>query len=78
MKGREQKPFAVMFSSVEEMKRYAWISGKERELLESSARPIVLLCRREEETDQNSFPLPAPGVFGGSRYLGAFLPSFGV
>lgn len=78
MKGREHKPFAVMFSSADEMKRYAWISGKERELLESSARPIVLLCRKEEETDPNSFPLLVPGVFGGSRYLGAFLPSFGV
>ena len=78
MKGREQKPFAVMFSSADEIKRYAGISGKERELLESSARPIVLLCRKEEETDPNSFPLLAPGVFGGSRYLGAFLPSFGV
>ncbi|MGN1203184.1 MAG: Sua5/YciO/YrdC/YwlC family protein, partial [Eubacterium sp.] len=43
LKGREAKPFAVMFSSVEEIMKYCKISEKEKELLLSAARPIVLL-----------------------------------
>lgn len=94
MKGREAKPFAVMFPSVDAVRGYAEISEKEQALLESPARPIVLLERKE-------LPVPAgkenvrPGhvepagyganlpdfadqVAGESRYVGAFLPSVGI
>ncbi len=113
MKRREKKPFAVLFSSVEEIRQYAEVSREEEKLLTSSAKPIVLLLRKEggqrqapaapndsidaagggktaladfaaagnrndiRENGNGGIPL-APGVCGESRYLGAFLPSFGV
>lgn len=73
MKGREEKPFAVLFSSVDGIAEYAEISDREREALESSARPIVLLKKKAAKD-----PELAPAVCSESRYLGAFLPSFGV
>lgn len=97
MKGREEKPFAVLFSSVDVIAEYAEISDREREALESSARPIVLLKKkaardpeavdgkghkaaeeRGTEAKGKEDPELAPAVCSESRYLGAFLPSFGV
>ncbi|WP_022763870.1 carbamoyltransferase HypF [Butyrivibrio sp. XPD2006] len=69
VKGRENKPFAVMFSSVEAASEAAYISEKEKELLESSERPIVLIKKKTE------FPFE---VDKGSSYIGAFLPSAGI
>lgn len=68
-KGREQKPFAVMFSDINAIEEYCHINSKEKELLESSARPIVLL---------NTKKLFDYEVCKDSRYIGAFLPSVGV
>ncbi|MCH5320522.1 MAG: carbamoyltransferase HypF [Eubacterium sp.] len=65
IKGRETKPFAVMFSSVEEIKKYCKVSDKEKELLLSPARPIVLL-EKIRDFDKS--------VCGESDYIGAFLP----
>lgn len=65
IKGRETKPFAVMFSSVEEIREYCFVSDTEEEALTSSARPIVLLRKKKE--------LPY-SVSSGSEYTGAFLP----
>ncbi len=66
LKLREQKPFAVMFRDLEEIKKYTAINEKEEELLISSARPIVLVERPN-------------GIFeaasNGSRFVGAMLPS---
>lgn len=45
MKGREKKPFAVLFPDVESVRRYASLSETETALLTSSARPIVLAER---------------------------------
>ncbi len=42
-KHREGKPFAVMFESLEKIRRYAEVSDREEELLLSEKRPIVLL-----------------------------------
>lgn len=57
-KRRPHKPFALLSEDVEQVRRYAHVSDAEAELLESSARPIVLLRRREPA----SFPdLVAPG-----------------
>lgn len=76
MKDREEKPFAVLFPSISMILQYAEASEEETALLESPARPIVLLQRRP---DGGSGPVKlAENVCGRSRYLGAMLPSFGV
>ena len=65
IKGRETKPFAVMFNSVVEIKKYAFVSALEEKTLTSAARPIVLLKKKKD--------LAAP-VCGMSGSIGAFLP----
>ena len=69
IKGRENKPFAVMFSTVDSIKKYAEVNEKEEELLLSLARPIVLLNKKQD------FPYE---VCKDSIYIGAFLPSAGI
>lgn len=69
LKGREKKPFAVMFPDVKEIAKYCQVSIEEEKLLLSDARPIVLLRRLE----------PASGglhqqVCGNSPDIGAILP----
>ncbi|HVE56342.1 MAG TPA: carbamoyltransferase HypF [Pyrinomonadaceae bacterium] len=46
-KHREDKPFALMANSVEVIERYCFVSERERELLLSKERPIVLLERKQ-------------------------------
>jgi hydrogenase maturation protein HypF len=70
LKIREEKPFAVMFPEIEEIKRYCCLNREEEGLLESSARPIVLLERRSE----CSGPSIAKSVAPKNRRLGVFLP----
>ncbi len=65
IKGRETKPFAVMFHSTEQIKEYCKLNRQEEELLISPARPIVLLEKIKD------FDL---SVDSGSDYTGAFLP----
>lgn len=65
IKGREKKPFAVMFGNIGEIKEFCEVSEKEKELLLSSARPIVLLKKKKEF---------APSVCKESDSIGAFLP----
>lgn len=65
IKGREKKPFAVMFKSIEEIEDYCYINDEEYALLTSSARPIVLLEKKRD--------LPK-GICDDSDYIGAFLP----
>ena len=45
---REEKPFAVMFPELDDMRRYCCLNGEEENLLKSPARPIVLLARRSD------------------------------
>ena len=45
---RVDKPFAVMMPDIETIERHCFVSEAERELLKSSARPIVLLKRKPE------------------------------
>ena len=66
LKGREEKPFAVMFEHIAQIEEYCPVSDEEKVLLETKARPIVLLCMRED--------IFAPSTNKGSIYLGAFLP----
>jgi hydrogenase maturation protein HypF len=46
-KRREEKPFAVMVQGIEEAESVAILSGREREMLLSPERPIVLVPSRE-------------------------------
>ena len=69
VKGRENKPFAVMYPTIDAIKKDAYVSDLEAELLKSSARPIVLLKKNREFSGE---------VDRGSRYIGAFLPSAGI
>lgn len=64
-KAREAKPFAVMVANVASVDRIAAPSAAERALLETPARPIVLMPSRE-----NLAPSIAPGL---SR-IGIVLP----
>ncbi len=66
IKGREHKPFAVMFPELELLKEYCEITKEEETLLLSSARPIVLLKRKKSAIVSK--------VYSTSPYLGAFLP----
>ena len=66
LKGREEKPFAVMFHSVSQIREHCLVSEEEQALLESRARPIVLLSMGQD--------LMAPSTNKGSMYCGAFLP----
>lgn len=67
IKNREQKPFAVMFRDLEEIRRYCYVSETEEKLLASSARPILLLKHRPSESRE----------INKSRFIGSFLPSMG-
>lgn len=64
-KHRDKKPFAVMFSNMEEILEYCEVSDKEAEILRSSIRPIVLLKKKKD------FPAD---VCGTSDRIGAMLP----
>ncbi|WP_162300623.1 carbamoyltransferase HypF [Anaerosacchariphilus polymeriproducens] len=65
LKGREKKPFAVMFSDVKQIKEYCFVSSKEEQLLNSDPRPIVLLRKKKDFSKE---------VCGESLDIGAFLP----
>jgi len=66
LKGRDRKPFAVMFPDMTSIEETCRVSDSEKKLLLSDPRPIVLLAARE-----NSF---CAEVNGESRFQGAFLP----
>ena len=65
IKNREAKPFAVMFSSIEKVKEYAYVNKYEEDSLMSFRRPIVLLKKKKE---------PAASVTVGFNTLGVMLP----
>lgn len=67
LKGREKKPFAVMFPNISTIEKECVLSKREQALLESPAKPIVLLEKKREEF--------VFGVCGESRFVGAFLPN---
>ena len=76
LKGREKKPFAVMFPSLDGpcgVRAFCEVSRQEEELLTAPARPIVLLERKKGA--EESF---CPSLSSESRYLGAFLPYTGL
>lgn len=68
IKQREQKPFAMMFRDMEQIKEYCRVSPVEEKLLTSSARPILLLEHRPSRSRE----------INKSRFIGSFLPSMGA
>ena len=66
LKGREEKPFAVMFESVQAVREYCEVSKEEEMLLGSKARPIVLLYSNNKKMTKSTYK--------DSIYCGAFLP----
>ena len=67
-KRREEKPFALMFPSLESVKQFCDVCADEERLLCSPASPIVLLRRRHDA------PLLSAALAPGNPYLGAMLP----
>ncbi len=74
-KHREEKPFALMFPSLEEVRQVCRVSELEAGVLQSAAAPIVLLDRVDPRSDPER---PADGVAGsvapGNPTLGVMLP----
>ena len=67
LKGREKKPFALLFTDLEAVKAVAKVNDAEANLLTSSARPIVLLEPKGVR--------PFLEALGESLQIGAMLPS---
>jgi len=66
-KRREEKPFAVMFPSLEEVKKHAAVSLLEERALTSVEAPIVILRKKAHSN-------LAPSVSPDTSTVGAFLP----
>ncbi len=66
-KGRVDKPFAIMSYDLAAVEQYCRVSDKERQLLRSRERPIVLLRQRPGS-------LISKWVAPGNKYLGVMLP----
>ena len=70
-KHREEKPFALMFPSVESIEEQCDVSLQEKALLKSGESPIVLLRKKKNVDDLTAI---APSVAPGNPCLGAMLP----
>lgn len=77
IKKREEKPFAILFQDIDQIKDYCSVDQNEEKLLSSSARPILLLEKRAGGNEQNRFNI-LPEVTKTSRFIGAFLPGTGL
>lgn len=67
-KHREEKPFALMFPSLESVRLFCEVSPLEERLLQSPESPIVILKRKHTEH------LVSDMVAPGNPWLGAMLP----
>ena len=67
---RPQKPFAIMVRDIDAAERFVHLTEKEKELLTSPNRPIVLAEKRDENLCKNL----APGLDN----IGIFLPYTGM
>ena len=67
---RPQKPFAIMVRDLETAERYVCLTKKERELLISPNRPIVLAEKKDEKLCE--------GLAPGLDNVGIFLPYTGM
>jgi hydrogenase maturation protein HypF len=92
-KHRDDKPFAVMVAEVDAAREWCEVGPEEQNLLESPARPVVLLERRDGDRSQEDVrrlartyvanrhttpPMIAPSVAPGNRRLGVMLPYTGL
>ena len=75
-KNRETKPFAVMFRSLDEIRKFCNVDDVEASLLESSARPIILLEHKLDESPLAGREDVSFDDLKRSRFIGSFLPSF--
>ncbi|GBC96317.1 Carbamoyltransferase HypF [bacterium HR16] len=66
-KRREEKPFALMYPSLQMVKAHCEVNEVEERVLRSPESPIVLLRRKEPEA-------VAPSVAPSNPYLGVMLP----
>lgn len=73
LKHREEKPFALMFPSLDLVKRACEVSSLEEELLLCAQAPIVLL-RRRHGARSDADAILSPAVAPGNPYLGVMLP----
>ncbi|MCR5654299.1 MAG: carbamoyltransferase HypF [Lachnospiraceae bacterium] len=71
-KHRDQKPFAVMFADTEELRKFCAVSETEKSLLESNARPIVLVDINNIIVNEI---MSTKDICGFSSRVGAMLPS---
>ncbi len=62
VKGREMKPFAVMFPDIEIVKKYAFVNDGEEKSLTSWRRPIVLLNHKKQLAPGVSYDFDRTGV----------------
>jgi hydrogenase maturation protein HypF len=62
IKNREGKPFALMAGSIEMARLFAHINDKERSLLESWKRPIVILKRKSQLAESACSSLDKIGI----------------
>lgn len=69
-KRREEKPFAVMFPSLEEVRRICSVGALEQRILVSPESPIVLVRKQES----SGGAVVAPNVAPDNPYLGVMLP----
>lgn len=67
-KQRPDKPFAVLFPSLEATRTHCVLSSEEEALLTSPAAPIVLVRRRPDSS-------LAPAVAPGNPFVGALMPT---
>jgi hydrogenase maturation protein HypF len=74
-KHREEKPFALMFPTLESVKAVCEVSPLEERLLRSPEAPIVLLRRRRQSQISNLKSQIAEGAAPGNPNLGVMLPS---
>ena len=70
-KHRDEKPLAVMFRDLDQLRHFATVSAAAANLLRSPAAPVVLVPRR---TDAKHAALAA-GIAPGNPWIGALLPS---
>jgi len=71
VKHRRQKPFAIMAPTLEAIRTFAEVAPRERKLLTSYTRPIVLL---KKSRDHHLSDLVAPGLHN----IGVMLPYTGL
>lgn len=71
---RKNKPFALMVPNLDVIENYLKISVKERELLTSFRRPIVLLDKKDTYKSSNLSEYIAPGL----NNIGIMLPYTGI